>query len=57
MFFRIIEHEPIVEECEGCVRCGLKIIGGGKEIICHRHPQPRTRWWFMWKCEDYIKKD
>jgi hypothetical protein len=50
-------HEEIVKECEGCMFCGPRIIGGDKTIICRRCPYPHTKWWYGQKCECYKKKE
>ena len=53
MYFTIMDHEPVHERCRGCVSAGPRIVSGDNTVICRRHAQPRTKWWFGWKCEDY----
>lgn len=56
MFYLIVHHEKIVKKCEGCGKIGTAPEGGDNTKICRLHPQPRTRWWFNQKCEDYYKR-
>ena len=51
-----IPRLDIVKECEGCKHIGKRVIGD-KGLFCHRHPQPHTKWWYTFKCRDFIKKD
>ncbi len=57
MNLHIRHYEEIVKECEGCMFCGPRIVGGDKTIICRRCPYPSTKWWHKQVCEDYKKKD
>ena len=46
----MINHEPVVPNCEGCQRCMREVLGE-KRIICARHPDPRMQWLILY-CDD-----
>ena len=54
---QVHQYENIVEECDGCVYCGPRIVGGDKSLICRRHPWPHIKWLCGEKCENYKEKD
>ena len=51
MITHIRHHEEVVEECEGCMFSGPRIVGGDKTIIFSRYPYPNTKWWYKQKFE------
>ena len=54
--FNIFDHHAIVEECEGCMFAGPRIVGGDDTVICRRNAYPHTKWWYSMECENYRKE-
>jgi len=56
VMFNIFNHQPIVEQCEGCQWSGPRIVGGDMTFICRRNAYPHTKWWFNVECKNFKKE-
>jgi len=43
------DNEPIVPECEGCLRAIESVLHN--YIVCACYVFPRVQWWFDQKCD------
>ena len=48
----INEYTPVLKECEGCCLVKPRVFGDN-DLICCRHINPYSKWWYDKKCEDY----